>query len=154
MIAMEDDDHSDPEDDDPVEMSKAELLKEEAVSRHHLLTHIPRNPYCPSCIWAKTLRKQQRKKRNKAPQKLKPYSEPKAFGGLCTMDHWFAADELSRGLYGETACVTFRDRFTDYIACAGVHEKATEHVVHFLTQLKHPRESMSTSGLTAPRNWR
>ena len=23
------------------------------------------------------------------------------------MDHWFASSELSRGLYGESACVTF-----------------------------------------------
>ena len=81
-------------------------------------------------------------RRNKALQKPKPYSEPKAFGDLCAMDHGFAAHELSRGLCGETACVAFRGRLTDYIACAGVHEKATEHVVHFLTQLKHPRENV------------
>eukprot|EP00959_Pyramimonas_sp_CCMP1952_P456444 9473172-Pyramimonas_sp.AAC.1 len=32
------------------------------------------------------------------------------------MDHWFAMDELSRGLYDETARVTFRDRATDPLA--------------------------------------
>ena len=61
----------------------------------------------PGCAWGKTLRTQQRKKANKAYRKLKPYDGPKSFGGLCTMDHWFASSELSRGLYGESACVTF-----------------------------------------------
>ena len=83
----------------------------------------------PGCAWGKTLRTQQRKKANKAYRKLKPYDEPKSLGGLCTMNHWFASSELSRGLYGESACVTFRDRCADYIACVGTHDKGAESAV-------------------------
>ena len=53
-------------DEQPVEMTKVARRKREAVSRRHLLTHMPKNPYCPICTWAKTLRQQQRKKSNKA----------------------------------------------------------------------------------------
>ena len=70
----------------------------EAVSLEHLATHIPKNLFCPGCAWGKTLRAQQRKKANKAYRKLKPYDEPKSFGGLCTMNHWFASSELCRPL--------------------------------------------------------
>ena len=57
------------------------------------------------------------------------------------MDHWFASNELSRGLYGESACVTFRDRYTDYIACVGTHDKSAESVARFLCNLVHPSEA-------------
>eukprot|EP00959_Pyramimonas_sp_CCMP1952_P018455 390182-Pyramimonas_sp.AAC.1 len=69
------------------EPSKVERLKKEAQSRKHLMTHLPNNPHCPTCTWAKTLRAQQGNKHNKSLKKLKPFSEPKAFGGLCTMYH-------------------------------------------------------------------
>ena len=38
--------------------SCADRLREEALSIPHLLTHIPKNPYCRVCIFAKTLRTQ------------------------------------------------------------------------------------------------
>eukprot|EP00959_Pyramimonas_sp_CCMP1952_P221902 4639206-Pyramimonas_sp.AAC.1 len=85
------------------EPSRVERLKTEAQSRKHFMTHLLNNPYCPTCTWATTLRMQQRQKQNKSLKKLKPFSEPKVFGCLCTMDHWFALDELSRGLCGETS---------------------------------------------------
>ena len=99
-----------------VEASAVERLKKDAVSIPHLPTHCPKKPYCPTCNWAKTLRKQQRRLRNKGIKVARPYSNPKKFGDLMTMDHWFAADELSQGLHGETACVTVRDRFTKFFS--------------------------------------
>ena len=73
-------------------------LREEAASLSHLLTHIPKNPYCKVCVFAKTLRTQQMKKKNKGFHIVRPYSNPTSFGGLCTMDHWFVANsEGSRG---------------------------------------------------------
>ena len=47
------------------EPSATERLKREPVSLLHLLTHSPTNPLCPTCNWAKALRKQQRKAKNK-----------------------------------------------------------------------------------------
>eukprot|EP00959_Pyramimonas_sp_CCMP1952_P376488 7885904-Pyramimonas_sp.AAC.1 len=55
------------------------------------------------------------------------------------MDHWFAMDELSRGLHDETACVTFRDRATDFLAAQGVHDKSAVHVCHFFSKSQSPR---------------
>ena len=56
------------------------------------------------------------------------------------MDHLFVANELARGLYGESACVTFRDRYADIITCEGTRDKSTEHVVNFLVQVRQPSE--------------
>ena len=92
------------------------------------------------CQWAKTLRAQQRQNKNKAYQQVRPYSEPTKFGGLMTMNHWFALDELSKGLYGETACITLRDRYTGYLAAQGTHDKTADGVVDFLVQLRAPKE--------------
>eukprot|EP00959_Pyramimonas_sp_CCMP1952_P400135 8383574-Pyramimonas_sp.AAC.1 len=44
-------------------------------------------------------------------------------------------DDLSRGLRDETACVTFRDRATDFLAAQGAHDK-------FASSLKAPREKL------------
>eukprot|EP00959_Pyramimonas_sp_CCMP1952_P220465 4609311-Pyramimonas_sp.AAC.1 len=59
------------------EPSRVERLKKEAQSRKHFMTHLPNNPYCPTCTRAKTLRTQQRKRQNRAAQKLKPFLGPK-----------------------------------------------------------------------------
>eukprot|EP00959_Pyramimonas_sp_CCMP1952_P276637 5782354-Pyramimonas_sp.AAC.1 len=58
------------------------------------------------------------------------------------MDHWFAMDELSRGLHDETACVSFRDRATDFLAAQGARDKSAAHVCHFLVNLRAPEEKL------------
>eukprot|EP00959_Pyramimonas_sp_CCMP1952_P411380 8620422-Pyramimonas_sp.AAC.1 len=58
------------------------------------------------------------------------------------MDHLFAMDELSRGLHDETACVTFRDRATDFLAAQGAHDKSAVHVCNFLVNLRAPEEKL------------
>ena len=140
---MDDDGPSDSEElVPPAEESKIAKLKREARSREHLRAHLPKNPFCPHCTWAKAVRIQQRKKQNKAYKMLRPYSEPTKFGELCTMDHWFTQNDLSKGLYGETACVTMRDRFTGFLAAEGVHDKSAERIVEFLVKLPGPTERM------------
>ena len=130
---VDDDNIPDHPDDVQVSHSCVDRLRAEAVSISHLLTHIPKNPYCQVCIFAKTLRAQQRKKTNKGLHVIRPYSNPTSFGGLCTMDHWFVAKgEGSRGLHGETACVTFRDRFTNYLGAKACFDKSTASVCNFL----------------------
>ena len=42
----------DPKDSDKRSRGEAELRKE-AKSVHHLLTHMPKNPFCPTCQRAK-----------------------------------------------------------------------------------------------------
>eukprot|EP00959_Pyramimonas_sp_CCMP1952_P069671 1454404-Pyramimonas_sp.AAC.1 len=59
------------------------------------------------------------------------------------MDHWFAMDELSRGLHDETACVTFRDQPPDFLAAQGVHDKsAAVHICSFSVNVKAPGEKL------------
>eukprot|EP00959_Pyramimonas_sp_CCMP1952_P315890 6611566-Pyramimonas_sp.AAC.1 len=77
---------------------------------------------------AEKLRTQQRQKKNKAHKQMRPYSEPKKFGGLCTMDHCFAANDLSRGLYGKTSRVTLRARYIGILASPSTRDKSVEHV--------------------------
>ena len=49
------------------------------------------------------------------------------------MDHWFVANsEGSRGLHGETACVTIRDRFTNYLGARPCFDKSLGSVCDFL----------------------
>eukprot|EP00959_Pyramimonas_sp_CCMP1952_P120412 2517966-Pyramimonas_sp.AAC.1 len=84
---VDDDGADDPMQESGGEPSEVERLKKEAPSRKHFMTHLPNNPQCPTCTWAKTPRAQQRKKHNQSLKKLKPFSEPKSFGDLCTMDH-------------------------------------------------------------------
>ena len=56
---------SETESEKDVETSAIERLKKDAVSIPHLLAHCPKNSYCPTCNWAKTIRKQQRRLRHK-----------------------------------------------------------------------------------------
>ena len=64
---VDDDAIDDPEEDNgEAKETKEARLRKEAVSRKHLLTHLPKNPYCRVCTWAKTLRAQQRSKKNKS----------------------------------------------------------------------------------------
>eukprot|EP00975_Prorocentrum_lima_P028728 6036477-Prorocentrum_lima.AAC.1 len=52
--------------------------------------------------------------------------EPQNFGDSCTLDHWVALDDLSRGLRGESHGITFHDRATGWIKCGGVHDKTAD----------------------------
>eukprot|EP00975_Prorocentrum_lima_P011101 2359462-Prorocentrum_lima.AAC.1 len=44
---------------------------------------------------------------------------PTVFGDSCTIDHWYALDDLSRGIDGESYGLTFYDRATGWIECIG-----------------------------------
>ena len=93
----------DPESDADVEMTHTERLRKDGVSVRHLLAHSPKNPFCPTRDWAKALRKQRRRFNNEGLRVSGPCADPPSFGHLTTMGHWFAADEFSQWLRGETA---------------------------------------------------
>ena len=48
-----------------------------------------------------------------------------------------------RDSYGETACVTLRDRYTGYLASKGTFDKSAEEVVDFLVNLRAPNEEFA-----------
>ena len=68
-------------DDDPAEAAdavkdpKPKGTREEALSREHLMTHLPKNPLCEICSKAKMQRKQTRRKASKP--------TPDGGAGLC-----------------------------------------------------------------------
>eukprot|EP00959_Pyramimonas_sp_CCMP1952_P269767 5639826-Pyramimonas_sp.AAC.1 len=103
--------------EDPIEdaglagTTKYERLQREAVSRQQLLTHAE-EPFLFDVPAGNDVEAATAAEKNNIHKQIRPYSELKKFGGLSTMDHWFAADELSRGLYGETSCATLRDGCT------------------------------------------
>ena len=133
---------ADPGDAD-VEMTNEARLRQGAAPALHLLARLPKNPSCPTRRFAKAPRRQLRQQKHQGNRVLRPRSEPMAFVDLTAMDHWFAADELSKGLRGETACVTFRDRYANSPCASGVCDKSSAHVCIFLLHLKVPREKLS-----------
>eukprot|EP00959_Pyramimonas_sp_CCMP1952_P186390 3897608-Pyramimonas_sp.AAC.1 len=58
------------------------------------------------------------------------------------MGHWFAADELSRGLYGETSRATLRDRRAGLLASQSAHDESAEHMVDIFSNLRAPAEKL------------
>ena len=63
-------------------------LREQAKSLKHLMTHMPKNPFCPECQRAKMQRKQARRKKGAALGE-----RPDTFGEQITADHFIAIDE-------------------------------------------------------------
>ncbi len=59
LIDLEDE----PELVEPPEIPKQERLNLEATSAKHLRDHLPKNPYCHSCVVGKMIRKAHGKKR-------------------------------------------------------------------------------------------
>ena len=55
---VEVEDPPDPSEEPDVEVPSTERQRRDAASISHLLTHSPANPFCPTCQWAKKLRKQ------------------------------------------------------------------------------------------------
>ena len=59
------------------------------------------------------------------------------------MDHWFVANsEGSRGLHGETLCVTIHNRFTNYLGAKSCFDKSSGHVCDFLVNFKRRDENI------------
>jgi hypothetical protein len=69
-------------------------LKAEAVSREHLMTHMPKNKWCPACQRAKMQHKACRSGSTLGPV-------PESFGDQVTADHIVSRSEASQGLTGE-----------------------------------------------------
>ncbi len=64
------------------------LMKLEAMSTYHMLTHTPKNPYCTACQRAKMQRKPHRKKKQPIAERM----EAEEFGDVITGDHIVTVD--------------------------------------------------------------
>ena len=86
-------------------------LKAEALSTHHLMTHSPKNPWCPVCQIAKM---QKRPHRRKVKGILLDKSEPMAFCRQVTADHVVSKSEISMGVTGDKDALVVGCRSTSY----------------------------------------
>jgi hypothetical protein len=93
-------------------------LKAEAVSREHLMTHMPKNKYCPACQRAKMQHKPCRSGSSLGPA-------PESFGDQVTADHIESRSEASQGLTGEKNALVLLDRTTGYIECFPLGTKSS-----------------------------
>ena len=115
-----DDDVTDDEVNDPEGHAPRPDLRAEALSVEHLLTHTPKNPYCPSCIRAKMSRKPARRVRRD------PETLPGKFGELVNIDHIVAHSPEAMGLTGERDALVIVDRYSGYIECYPLESKTAD----------------------------
>ena len=86
-----------------------EFLTEDAKSLTLLCTHLPKNPYCNSCMRSKVNQKPKRRRRGK-----KHTVEARKFGDLVTGDHLISNGVLSNGIDGEAVGFLLRDHATKF----------------------------------------
>ena len=77
-----------------VHQSKSDKLKEVALSVEHKLSHLPKNPFCQSCIMGKMKEKYAHRKTFAR--------ELSSWGEVVTCDHVYSASASALGLDGET----------------------------------------------------
>ena len=125
----------DPERDRRRERGNA-ALKAEAKSKRHMLTHVPKNPYCDVCTKAKMY---------KPPGYSKGGSsmvEAKKFGDHITDDYLIAKSDPEAGIDGDRVALVIKDVATDfrYVYPAGRRDTsnttlAMKHFVHDLEKV-------------------
>ena len=93
-------------------------LKAEAVSRERLMTHMPKNKWCPACQSAKMQHKACRSGSSLGPV-------PESWGDQATADHIVSRSEASQGLTGEKNALVLLDRATWYIECFPLGTKSS-----------------------------
>ncbi|MCP4242093.1 MAG: hypothetical protein GY772_16170, partial [bacterium] len=116
------------------EEKKKRDLKVEALSREHLMTHLPKNPWCPAC---------QRAKLQRAPCARQPPSgEPKAFGDVVTADHIVSHSPVSMGIQGERDALVVKDRGTGWLSCYPVKDKSGDLARQALQHFRGSRNNV------------
>ena len=84
---------------EPIDEVKIQSLREKALSKIHLMTHTPKNPFCQGCLRAKLNAKQARRRHIK--------SEANAFGDIVIADHLIARDADGGGIDNERVATYF-----------------------------------------------
>ena len=96
--AVPDEEGGSSEEEEPevpvVRQSKSDKLKEVAASLEHKLSHLPKNPFCQSCIMGKM--------KDKYSHRRTFARELESWGEVVTCDHVYSASASALGLDGET----------------------------------------------------
>jgi hypothetical protein len=103
-------------------------LKEEALSLRHLMTHMPKNPYCEACQRAKAQNKPAR-----ASHRAERPNAPKNFGEQVSADHIILGDGDGR------AALVLRDVGTGWLQCIPLKDKTADETYDALKQFMGPK---------------
>ena len=95
------------EDDIPEEMAARTDLRAAAKHPSHLLTHLPKNPYCQTCQLAKMCNQYTKRGAFKR--------QPKKFGDLVTCDHMVTRALRMQGCLGEANAFVVKDVKTGFL---------------------------------------
>jgi len=115
------------------------LMKIEATSLHHLLTHTPKNPYCQSCQRAKMQRKPHKSKKIPISERMQAH----AFGDLITGDHIVTIDKMDRSIDGKRDAVVIYDVATLYLDCFPTGSRSAEETLQALNHFIGPKEKVT-----------
>ena len=107
-------------------------MRLEARSASHLLTHLPFNPHCKSCVAGKI---QKKKSKHGAFQRKTSY-----WGELVTADHMDSKSDENRGMFDNREAFTIKDFFSGLIHCYPVPSKCSQDVVSCITHFRGERK--------------
>ncbi len=124
---------------------KPKKTLEEAESREHRMTHLPKNPHCEVCSKAKMQRKPKRSKSSKpsAAEEAKP--QPTRFGEQVTGDHFIKGgrDEEEGPFFPcDTVAVVLYDRGTRYLAVYPKSAKNTADTIAAMQRFAGPKDKI------------
>ena len=117
------------DDGDIVEINFLSGLRTEAEWRadaktlRHMLTHLPKNPYCPHCQRAKMENVKLRRKGVAAAHDVV------SFGDLTTADTMVLRGLKDRGFHGEADAIVFYDLATDYLEVLPVQSRSRSNTL-------------------------
>ena len=118
-----------PEGEVPRVSARVQALRDEAVSKEHLLFNFPNNPFCDTCNRAKLLARRVRRK-------PRPDHEPdehsaSCFGEVIAADHVhvYRSPDSSSTPSREYVVLCMRDEFTGLFAAFPCTDRSTDSVV-------------------------
>ena len=114
--------------DDLCLVDNSELADSDPLSRHRLMTHLPKHPRRASCQIATMQQKHHRRQYG---------VRPASFGDQVTVDHIMAEAEKSRSSSGDRNALIIYDRATRFRACYPLPSKSAECAAQALRHFLH-----------------
>ena len=112
---------------------REKLLRAEATSLRHLMTHLPKNPYCAHCQRAKITSKPARQR-----HPANDDCPPEQFWDRVLCDTMVLKNEPSKGFDGSQYGITFMDEATGYTDDFPVASRSTEEAAKALNEFEGP----------------
>ena len=110
-----------PMEDVHLEENRAEKLHKEALSLEHMLTHVPKNPFCEICLRAKMFKQQARR------QDPELRENPMALGDMVHADTIVVGRRKFNHEVGGSKCALFvSDRATGVEDAPALRNKSTK----------------------------